>query len=116
MVDTDHHVLKQFTSKRQAHRERERDSETGLTDSDLLCKSLANLYSNNYRGNFRKPVNACEFTHVSVLMRTRLADSRFTAPRIMYRLPPGSERDRLHDLGSLQVLLIAATENVYLPL
>ena len=36
-----------------------------------------------YRGDFRKFIKACEFTHVGVFMRTRRVDSRFAAYRIV---------------------------------
>jgi hypothetical protein len=38
---------------------------------------MNNSRSNVYRGAFRKSAKACEFTHVGVFMRTRLADSHF---------------------------------------
>jgi hypothetical protein len=89
-----------------SYRERESVGESGLTESDLLCKNsriyTRGLYTKVYRGDFRKPENACEFTHVSVFMRTRRADNHFAALRIMSQFPLGSERDRSHDLGSLQ--------------
>ena len=53
---------------------------------------MNNSRSNVYHGDFRKPVKAFEFTHVSVLMRTRLADSNFAALRIMYRFPIDRKR------------------------
>ena len=36
-----------------------------------------------YRGDFRKSIKACEFTHVGVFMRTRRVDSRFAAYRMV---------------------------------
>jgi hypothetical protein len=44
---------------------------------------MNNSRSNVYRGDFRKSVKACEFTHVGVFMRTRRADSRLAAYRIV---------------------------------
>jgi len=43
-----------------------------------------------YRGDFRKSIKACEFTHVGVFMRTRRADSRFAASRISCRYQAGN--------------------------
>ena len=44
---------------------------------------MNNSRSNVYRGDFCKSVKACEFTHVGVFMRTRRADSRLAASRIL---------------------------------
>ena len=38
-----------------------------------------------YRGDFRKFIKACEFTHVGVFMRTRRADLRLAAYRYVDR-------------------------------
>jgi Tat protein secretion system quality control protein TatD with DNase activity len=51
---------------------------------------MNNSRSNVYRGDFCKSVKACEFTHVSVFMRTRRADSRFAAYRILRRFQTGN--------------------------
>ena len=44
---------------------------------------MNNSRPNVYRGDFRKSAETCEFTHVSVFMRTRRADPRFAAYRIV---------------------------------
>ncbi len=69
---------------------------------------MDNSRSNVYRGDFRKSVKACEYTHVSVLMRTRRADSRFAASRILCRFQTESAgasdlvgMPAMRDLGSL---------------
>ena len=69
---------------------------------------MNNSRSNVYRGDFRKSVKACEFTHVSVFMRTRRADLRFAASRILCRFQTGNAgaydlvcMPAMRDLGSL---------------
>jgi hypothetical protein len=69
---------------------------------------MNNSRSNVYRGDFRKSVKACEFTHVSVFMRTRRADSHFAASRILCRFQAGNAgtsdlvgMPAMRDLGSL---------------
>ena len=55
---------------------------------------------NNSRSNvFRKPVKACEFTHVSVFMRTRRADLHFAAYRILCRFPTDRKRRCIRPCG-----------------
>jgi hypothetical protein len=66
-----------------------------------------NSRSNVYRGDFRKPVNSCEFTHVSVLMRTWLADSHFAALRVMYWCPTERERRCIRPCGNAGYFLSA---------
>ena len=44
---------------------------------------MNNSRPNVYRGDFRKSAETCELTHVSVFMRTRRADPRFAAYRIV---------------------------------
>ena len=70
---------------------------------------MNNSRSNVYRGDFRKSVKACEFTHVSVFMRTRRADLRFAASRILCRFQTGNAgaydlvcMPAMRHLGSLQ--------------
>ena len=70
---------------------------------------MNNSRSNVYRGDFRKSVKACEFTHVGVFMRTRRADTRFTAYHILRRFQAGNAgaydlvcMPAMRDLGSLQ--------------
>ncbi len=69
---------------------------------------MNNSRSNVYRGDFRKSVKACEFTHVVVFMRTRRADSRLAASRILCRFQAGNAgtsdlvgMPAMRDLGSL---------------
>ena len=69
---------------------------------------MNNSRSNVYRGDFRKSLKACEFTHVSVFMRTRRADSHFAASRILCRFQTGNAgasdlvgMPAMRDLGSL---------------
>jgi hypothetical protein len=69
---------------------------------------MNNSRSNVYRGDFRKSVKACEFTHVSVFMRTWRADSHFAASRILCRFQAGNAgtsdlvgMPAMRDLGSL---------------
>ena len=69
---------------------------------------MNNSRSNAYRGDFCKSVKACEFTHVSVFMRTWRADSRFAAYRILRRFQTGNAgaydlvcMPAMHHLGSL---------------
>ena len=61
-----------------------------------------------YRGDFRKSIKACEFTHVGVFMRPRRTDSRFAASRISCRYQAGNAgaydlvcMPAMRDLGSL---------------
>ena len=67
---------------------------------------MNNSRSNVYRGDFRKSVKACEFTHVGVFMRTRRADSRLAAYRIVpicwQEMPVHPTLSAMRDLGSLQ--------------
>ena len=74
---------------------------------------MNNSRSHVYRGDFRKPVYACEFTHVSVFMRTRLADSHFAVFRLMYRFPIDRKRRCIRPwecrplpVGLLQLLIL----------
>jgi hypothetical protein len=69
---------------------------------------MNNSRFNVYRGDFRKSVKACEFTHFSVFMRTRRADLRFAASRILCRFQAGIAgaydlvcTPAMRDLGSL---------------
>jgi hypothetical protein len=77
---------------------------------------MNNSRSNVYRGDFRKSVKACEFTHVSVFMRTRRADSHFAASRILCRFQAGNAgtsdlvgMPAMRDLGSLHCSIILLT-------
>ena len=74
---------------------------------------MNNSRSNVYRGDFRKSVKACEFTHVGVFMRTRRADSHFAASRVLCRFQAGNAgtsdlvgTPAMRDLGSLQCISV----------
>jgi hypothetical protein len=80
---------------------------------------MNNSRSNVYRGDFRKSVKACEFTHVSVFMRTWRADSRFAAYRILRRFHTGNAgaydlvcMPAKRDSGSLQCHEMKPTVNL----
>ena len=81
-----------ITSSSQVHdkREEEKARENWLTLKYLTRapRIYTGARMNNsrfsvYRGVFRKSIKACAFTHVSVFMRTRRADPRFAAYRIV---------------------------------
>ena len=78
---------------------------------------MNNSRSNVYRGDFRKPVKAYEFTHASVFMRTRRAGSHFAASRIIRHIVPILDKQeapvhptlwvcRLLPLGLLRLLIL----------
>ena len=92
-VSLDHHVLRaDLVEYKTGKREYTR---VGWDTAKLTLPYLAKtprIYNearmNNsrfsvYRGDFRKSIKACEFTHVGVFMRTRRVDSRFAASRIV---------------------------------
>ena len=120
------------TQRKRIHTGRLKQS---LTNSSCYTKTsriytgarMNNSRSNVYRGGFRKSVKACEFTHVSVFMRTRRADLRFPASRILCRFQTGNAgaydlvcMPAMRDLGSLQgfyflevLLITVSTEHSY---